>query len=249
MNQLEKDIRAIYPDRLTYQKTIPTFHPETPEEAAELFRRADKCGQKLFISGFGNNIDPAGRLFANRLVLKSDRLNGVHKISAGDFFVTIGAGYPLKELNKALATQQLWFPFGETNYAGSCGGALAAGLSAWDGHHPVPLSRSLLTVTAVLPDGSIVRPGAVTFKSVSGYDISRLFYNSWGALGMLTQLSFRVLPLAKKSSAPRLVLQAPQPQRFLQSLSGEDPLARVCRAIKGEYDPHNILDINEVLRG
>lgn len=249
MNQLEKDIREVYPDRLTYQKTIPTFHPEAPEEAAELFRRADSCGQKLFISGFGNNIDPVGRPFADRLVLKSDRLNCIHKISAGDFFVTVGAGYPLKELNRALAAQQLWFPFGGANYAGSCGGAVAAGLSAWDGHHPVPLSRSLLKVTAVLPDGSIVRPGAVTFKSVSGYDISRLFYNSWGALGMITQLSFRVLPLAKKDTYPRLVIQSPDPKSFLQSWSNDNPLARVCRAIMQEYDPHNILDVAEVLSG
>ena len=246
MNQLEKDIREIYPDRLTYQKTIPTFHPEAPEEAAELFRWADRCGQKLFISGFGNNIDPVGRPFADRLVLKSDRLNCIHKIGAGDFFVTVGAGYPLKELNKVLAAQQLWFPFGEANYAGSCGGAVAAGLSAWDGHHPVPLSRSLLTVTAVLPDGSIVRPGAVTFKSVSGFDISRLFYNSWGSLGMIIQLSFRVLPLAKRVEAPRLILQAPDSKAFVDSLTGDNRISFVLRSIKDELDPHNLLPIQVI---
>ena len=162
--------------------------------------------------------------------------------------MTVGAGYPLKELNKVLAAQQLWFPFGEANYAGSCGGAVAAGLSAWDGHHPVPLSRSLLTVTAVLPDGSIVRPGAITFKSVSGYDISRLFYNSWGALGMIVQLSFRVLPLAKKDTFPRLVIQSPDPKLFLKALSDDNPLARVCRAIRQKYDPRDLLAMEEILR-
>ena len=241
--QLENELRAAYPDRLTWQKTIPTFHPQSPKDAADLFVRAKQHNQKIYISGFGNNIDPVGKQFADLLVLKSDRLNTIAAIAAADFYVTVGAGYPLKEINKVLADHNLWFPLGDTNYPGSLGGAMAAGLSGFDGAHTVALSRSLLSVTAVLPDGSIVRPGAVTFKSVSGYDMSRLFFNSWGLLGMIITLSFRVLPLSKKQEAPHIVLNTADRNRFLEALQGPASLAGICRKIKAEFDPDNRLPV------
>ena len=241
--QLENKIRTAYPRALTWQKMIPTFHPESTDQAAHIFRCAGACDQKLYISGFNNNVDPVGEPFAAMLVLKSDRLNTIAVVAPQDFYVTVGAGYPLGELNHLLAPHGLWFPFGGAGYPGSCGGALAAGLAGHDGDHVVPLSRYLLSVTAVLPDGAIVKPGALTFKSVSGYDISRIFYNSWGILGMVIQLSFRVLPLSKRDESPRLTLMPPDREAFLREIQGDSPAAGLCRRIKNEYDPGNLLPI------
>lgn len=242
-NQLENDISHVYPDGLTWQKTIPTFHPETDEQACDMFRRMRSCAQPAFISGFGNNIDPVGETFAEMLVIKSDRLNDVIEVNDRDFYITVGAGYPLMEINTVIAGQKLWFPFGDTNYPGSFGGAFASGLAGSDGVHTVPLSRFLLSVTAVLPDGSLVTPGALTFKSVSGYDISRIFYNSWGSLGMLLRLSLRVLPLSKKADYPHISLYQPDREAFLRELSGDGTLPQMCRSIKKEFDPDDILPI------
>lgn len=243
IEQLENDLRNVYPDRLTWQKSIPTFHPESADEAADVFVRARKFQQKLFISGFNNNVSPVGPDFADFLVIKSDRLNTIHKIAPQDFYVTVGAGYPLKELNKVLAGHKLWFPFSATEYPGSCGGALASGMAGHDGKHTVPLSRYLLSVTAVLPDATIVKPGAVTFKSVSGYDISRLFYNSWGILGIIIGLSFRVLPESKRPDMPVLTLFRPDHEAFARTMNGDSPLSNLTRKIKSEYDPDNLLPI------
>lgn len=241
--QLENELRTACPDRLTWQKTIPTFHPESAADAADLFSRAARHGQKLFISGFGNNIDPVGKPFADYLVLKSDRLNEIDQVAAADFYVTVGAGYPVKEINKELAGHNLWFPFGATNYPGSFGGAVAAGVSGFDGTHLLPLSRFLLAVTAILPDSFIVRPGAATFKSVSGYDLARLFYNSWGQIGMLITMTFRVLPLSKKQEYHHLVLNAVDREDFLRRFQGTTPESALCRKIKAEYDPENHLPL------
>jgi len=243
IEQLENDLRKTYSDRLTWQKSIPTFHPETAEDAADIFKRAGEYGQRLFISGFNNNINPVGPDFADLLVLKSDRLNAIHKIAPQDFYITVGAGYPLKELNYVLAEHKLWFPFSATEYPGSLGGAVAAGLAAGDGHHTVPISRYLLSVTAVLPDATIVKPGAVTFKSVSGYDISRLFYNSWGVLGMIIGLSIRVWPESKRPDSPHLSLFSPDREAFLRDMRGDSPLSELARKVKLEYDPANLLPL------
>ena len=241
IENLEHKIRELYPDGLTWQKTVPTFHPETAEEAADIFGLARQYGQKLFIAGFSNNIDPVGDEFTGLLVVKSDRLNYLRSTVKEDFFVTVGAGYPLIEINHDIAGKGLWFPFGATNYPGSAGGALACGLAGHDGSHIVPLSRYLLSVTAVLPDASIVRPGAKTFKSVSGYDISRIFYNSWGRLGMVIEMTFRVLPLSKQKESPHLALLTPDHDGFVKTLKGQTPLSDICRKIKKEFDSDDLL--------
>lgn len=240
---MEREIKKTYPDGLTWQKTIPTFHPESVDQIVDSFRLARKYGQKLYISGFNNNIDPIGEKFADFLVLKSDRLNGVKNIAANDFYITVGAGYPLTEINRILTQYKLWFPFGQTDYSGSTGGALASGLAGHDGNHTVPLSRFLISLTAVLSDGSVVKPGAVTFKSVSGYDISRIFYNSWGMLGMIIEMTFRVLPLSKMADWPHLTLFPPDHTAFIDELNGISPSAELCRKIKKEFDPTDLLPI------
>jgi glycolate oxidase len=244
IEQLEREIVARRPGRLTWQKTIPTFHPESVEEASDLFLRAGRYGQRLFISGFANTIDPSGDPFADLLVLKADRLNAILEINRRDFHITVGAGFPVTEINRHLVAEELWFPFGDTQFPGSFGGALAAGLKGHDGIHLVPFSRHLLSVTAVLADGSIVHPGSLTFKSVSGYDISRLFYNSWGCLGMVIDLSFRVLPLSrKKEEASPLTLVPPDHDTFIKQMTGEEPSAELYRTVKNRFDPKGLLPL------
>lgn len=243
IDQLENEIGTDYPYGLTWQKTIPTFHPESAEETADIFARATSHKQKLYISGFGNNIDPVGERFSSLLVIKADRLNQILEIGAQDHYVTVGAGYPVKEVNKELEAHELWFPFGDTNYPGSFGGAVAAGMMLERNAEKTPLSRYLLKVRAVLPDSSIVTPGALTFKSVSGYDISRLFYNSWGTIGMLVTMSFRVVPLSQKESFGHLVLLPVDRERFLRDLRGDSAESEIFRKIKAEYDPDNLLPL------
>jgi FAD/FMN-containing dehydrogenase len=241
--RLEEEIRNAYPEGLTWQKGVATFHPESAAQAADVFRRAAAYHQHLFISGFANNVDPVGEPFADILVIKTDRLNSMIEIAEKDYYLTVGAGYPMKEIDRAVGPYGLWHPFSGTNYPGSVGGALASGLTGDDGAHPVPFSRYLLAVTAVLPDGSIVTPGAVTFKSVSGYDISRIFYNSWGTLGLVVQLTLRVLPASKRGEWPHVTVSSPDRNRFIRDLQGDTPLARLCRRIKSEYDPGGLLPI------
>jgi len=162
-------------DRLTWQRGIPTFHPESVEEAAKVFRLANSGKQKLFVTGFGNNIDPIGERFDNLLALKSDRLNSIVQIVPGDYYVVVGSGYPLKQLNKALAEHNLFCPMSDLPYVGSVGGALAIGLCADYKGHALPISRYFIMGEIADPAGNILKPGSRCFKSVSGLDIVMIF--------------------------------------------------------------------------
>ncbi len=246
VNQFVSLLRGEFPeDRLTYQKQIPTFHPESAEEAGRVVTLANKHGQKLFIAGFGNNIEPVGQSFENLVAMKTDRLNRMIEINAKDLYVTTGSGYPLREINYHLKDQDLFVPHAELPYVGSVGGALAVGLSAEMHDHDVPLSRYFLKAEIVTPEGEIITPGSICFKSVSGYDIAKIYAGSWGLLGFIVSASFRVMPDTARDDYTAMRQKPIDRSAFLAALdeNSSDPNAVYSRKIKNKFDPNNILPI------
>lgn len=249
MRQIERFIevaRANFPDdRMTFQKSIATFHPDSAEEAGLMFRLANEQGQPLYITGFGNNIDPIGEPFTSMLTVRTDRLNDLLEVQPEDFYVKVGAGYPLKELNTDLESYGLFCPLADLPYVGSIGGAVAVNLSGQLGAHALAIKRYLIRAEVVLPDGSIVTPGSVCFKSVSGYDVVKLFAPSWGILGLIVSATLRVLPVSARSEYAVLTLNGIDRQNFLAGLDeqNQDTDAIYSRKIKQKLDPNNILPI------
>ncbi len=232
-------------DRLTYQKGLATFHPEASEEAAKLFRLANSHRQEIFITGFGNNIDPVGAKFENLIVVRTDRLNSLIKVVSEDFYVVVGGGYPLKELNIHLKEHDLFFPHAHLPYVGSVGGALSVGLSArWD-LHALPISRYFLMGEIVTPDGQIIKPGSPCFKSVSGFDIIKIFSPSWGQLGLIVSATLRVLPMSVRPEYEGIRMSPIEFKRFadLYRRPGDNVSAQYSLKIKKKFDGNKLLPL------
>lgn len=239
-------IRQSFPDdRLTWQKAIPTFHPDTAAEAAQFIRMANEERRRLFITGFGNNIDPLGEPFTSMVTIRTDRLNDLISVAPDDFYVTVGGGYPLRELNDDLRPHGLFFPHGLLPYVGSAGGAVAVNLLAQLNGHRLPIKKYLIKAEIVTPTGEIITPGSVCFKSVSGYDIVKLFAPSWGLLGLLASVTFRVLPLSAIDEFASMKMQSIDRDHFLSGLSVDNQSvdADCARKIKEKFDPNGILPI------
>ena len=232
-------------DRLTFQKAIATFHPEKAEEASLFFRLARESGIKVFITGFGNNIDPVGSPFEDMVVVRTDRLNQLLRVVPEDFYVVVGAGYPLRELNRALLQSDLFLPHAALPYVGSVGGATAVNLTGRLGDVDVPIKKYLIKAEIVTPTGEIISPGAVTFKSVSGYDVVKIFAASWGLLGLLVSVTYRVMPLSGAEDFYGFTQQAVDRGSFLAGLDESDQStdAMYCRKIKQKFDPDQLLPI------
>ncbi|MFH1688280.1 MAG: FAD-binding oxidoreductase [bacterium] len=232
-------------DRLTYQNTVATFHPESVAEAARLFRLANKFKQPMYIAGFGNNITPVGAKFEAMVTVCTDRLNSVIEVSSQDLFVTVGAGFPLRELNHHLAPHNLFIPHAYLPYVGSVGGALATGLRAELGGHEIPLKRFFLKAEIVTPQGEVITPGSVCFKSVSGYDVVKVFAGSWGVLGLIATASLRTIPDSARHEYDDMIQMAPNREAFLAGLikSNVTTDAVYSRKIKQKFDPNVILPV------
>ena len=239
-------INAEFPDdRLTWQKRLPTFHPESAEEAARLFKLAVHEKQELYITGFGNNIDPVGERFTDLLIVRTDRLNAIHEISNADLYVKVGAGYPLRELMLSLKEKKLFLPHASLPYVGSAGGAVAVNLTAELNGHDLPLKKYFIQAEVVTPEGEIVRPGSICFKSVSGYDVVKIYAPSWGLLGLIVSATFRVVPSTAAEEFAAMKMKPVDRAHFLSGLdaSRQDIDVVYSRKIKAKFDPQGILPI------
>ncbi len=232
-------------DRLTYQKGLPTFHPESTEEAAGAMKLANESGQKLFITGFGNNIDPDGEKFENLVIIRTDRLNQLLEIVPQDYFIIVGAGYPLREINVNLAKHHLFLPHSNLPYVGSVGGALAVGLSCEYQMHDLPISRYFIKAEIATPEGEVIVPGSACFKSVSGFDIVKIYSPSWGQLGLITKAWFRVMPTSEAYMYDSIVQKPVDYSKFatLYQNPGDNVSAQYSLKIKQKFDPNGVLPL------
>jgi FAD/FMN-containing dehydrogenase len=243
-----ENIRNEFPeDRLTWQKGVPTFHPESVNETAKLFAMAGRLRQELYITGFGNNITPVGEEFDGIVVVKSDRMGRLLDVAAKDLYAVVGAGYPLRELNKNLAKYGLFLPHADLPYVGSVGGALAVGLSARrnDDPHPLSIGKFFIMAEIATPDGNVINPGSACFKSVSGLDIVKIFSPSWGLLGMITAATFRILPVTARDEYPGFTQESIEYGQFakLYREPGDNQSAQYSIKIKNKFDPEGILPL------
>lgn len=116
------------------------------------------------------------------------------------------AGTPLAEIEKLLADnrQQLAFEpmdygplFGQASGRGTIGGALAANLSGPRRLKAGAARDHILGIHAVSGRGEAFKSGGRVVKNVTGYDLSKAMAGSWGTLAAVTDVTFKVLPVAE----------------------------------------------------
>ena len=145
-------------------------------------------------------------------------LAGISSYEPTELVVTVRGGTPLAELEAALAEQGQCLPFEPPRYAagslhdgtaplrGTVGGMVAAGLAgparaAVGGVRDYVLGATLLNGRA-----EVLSFGGQVMKNVAGYDVSRLLAGSMGLLGVICEVSLKVLPVAVATTTLRFEL-------------------------------------------
>ena len=128
---------------------------------------------------------------------------------------------------------------------GSVGGAIGAGLTGLMHDHDVPLAKYFIQAEIVTPAGEIIKPGSACFKSVSGYDIVKLYAGSWGLLGLIVSATFRVMPLTGSKDFATMVQKEISRDGVLAAFgeANDSPDAVYTHKIKEKFDPNNILPL------
>ncbi len=135
-------------------------------------------------------------------VLETGGMAGISLYEPGALTLVVKAGTPVAEISAALAAEGQHLPFevpdmrillGRTGES-TIGGVVAANASGPRRVQVGACRDSLLGVRFVTGDGAIVKNGGRVMKNVTGYDLVRLLAGSWGTLGVLTEVGFKVLP-------------------------------------------------------
>lgn len=171
---------------------MPDF--DASEALLEQVKQARENATPLRIQG-GNTKAFLGREVAGE-ILDTRAHRGIVSYDPTELVISVRAGTPLSELFAALDAAGQMLPceppsFGE---GATVGGMIAAGLSGprrpWSGS-----VRDFVLGTRVISGlGTHLRFGGEVMKNVAGYDLSRLMVGSYGCLGVLTEVSLKVLP-------------------------------------------------------
>ncbi len=211
--------------------------PEDAAKAAAVVKLANEQKLKILPLGSGSLIDSSKLTSDNLIILKTGRLNQLKKVVSEDLYVILEPGFPLKDLNPQLENFNLFCPLANPKSVGTIGGSVAANLKGKSGDKNIQTKEYVLALEVVNPQGQIMHVGAQTFKSVTGYDLPRLYVGSWGTLGFFTEISLRVVPIKKRKYYPAFTAD-PFPRNKNKYLKGIK--SNISSRIKAALDPQQI---------
>lgn len=156
---------------------------------------------------------------------------GIVSYDPTELVVTVRAGTPLAELNAVLDAAGQMLPCEPPLHGESAtvGGMVATGLSGprrpWAG----AVRDYVLGCRIVTGEGKHLRFGGEVMKNVAGYDVSRLFAGSFGCLGLITEVSLKVLPKPRAQHSVVLEIAADEAmQRLVAWRRAALPVSAAC---------------------
>jgi glycolate oxidase FAD binding subunit len=178
--------------------------PHSEAEAAAMIGDAAARRSPVEIIGGGTK-RAIGQPLKTAITLSSSGLSGIVAYTPSEMVMTAKAGTPLDTIKTALAANNQELAFDPLDYRGllaSTGtptiGAVAAANLSGPRRFVIGAARdALLGVRFVNGQGEIIKNGGRVMKNVTGLDLVKLMAGSWGTLGFLTEVTFKVLPLAQ----------------------------------------------------
>ncbi len=163
----------------------------------EQVHEAARTGQRLRLRGGGSK-DFWGAAPGQGLELSTRALTGITSYEPSELVITARAGTPLQEVEAELARHGQCLAFEPPHFGpqATLGGAVACGLSGPARASAGALRDYVLGVQCINGRGQLLSFGGQVMKNVAGYDVSRLLAGSWGTLGLITEVSLKVLPIA-----------------------------------------------------
>ena len=181
---------------MTKIETDAVTCPANEQELAEAIR--DTSGP-LVVRGGGTR--PIGRALVGA-PLSVAAMTGIAMYEPGALTLVAASGTPVSEIDAALAAEGQRLPFEPMDHRGllgtegtpTIGGVVATNASGPRRVQAGACRDSLIGVRFVDGGGAIIKNGGRVMKNVTGYDLVKLFAGSWGTLGVLSEVSFKLLP-------------------------------------------------------
>lgn len=170
--------------------------PANTQELSEVMKFAFSERLSVVPWGSGTKIGLGGIPARVDLVVGLTRLNQIIDHEPGDLTATLQAGMLLREVQTSLRGSGQFLPFDPAGYERATIGGILATNSSGPWRHRYGTARDLVIgIRVVHADGTLTKGGAKVVKSVSGYDMNKLYVGSLGTLGIILEATLRLYPL------------------------------------------------------
>jgi glycolate oxidase FAD binding subunit len=201
------------------------------EQIAETIRAAAARKQPLRIRGSGSKDFHGWSLDGEPLDLRG--YSGVVEYEPTELVITARAGTPLAEVERALAggRQMLAAEPPHFGAGATLGGCVAAGFSGPRRAQAGSVRDFVLGAKVMNAEGEVLSFGGQVMKNVAGFDLSRLMAGSFGTLGVLLEVSLKVLPVPEEEITLRFAMDEASALDRMNRWAGQPlPVSATCFA-------------------
>ena len=166
-------------------------YPASTEEVAAVMKICH--ARRIPVTAYSGGTSLEGHYEPTRggVVVDFGRMNRVLAVHADDLDAVVQPGLGWEALNDALAAHGLFFP-PDPGPGAMIGGMVGTGCSGTNAYRYGTMRDWVLSLTAVLPDGTVIRTRQRPRKSSAGYDLTRLLVGSEGTLALVTEATLRL---------------------------------------------------------
>jgi glycolate oxidase subunit GlcD len=169
--------------------------PATAEEACEVLRLAARERWAVVPAGTGTWLDAGNPLRRADVIISTRRMQRLIEHEPADLVATAEAGLRLDALNAELGRAGQWLPLDPPNDGrATIGGVVATGIGGAQSFGYGAPRGSVIGMRVALADGRLIKAGGRVVKNVAGYDLCKLFTGSYGTLGLILELTFKLRP-------------------------------------------------------
>ncbi|MBD2385145.1 FAD-binding oxidoreductase [Cylindrospermum sp. FACHB-282] len=177
-------------------------YPRTQEQLAAVIAEANRNNWRVLPCGSGSKLGWGGLAKSVDIVVSTEHINQLIEHAVGDLTVTVEAGMKFAHLQAILAKSRQFLALDPTvPDLATIGGIVATADTGSLRQRYGSVRDQLLGITFVRADGQIAKAGGRVVKNVAGYDLMKLFTGSYGTLGIISQVTFRVYPLQETSAS------------------------------------------------
>ena len=176
-----------------------TVAPGSLAEVCEVIKLASSEGWAVVPAGAMTWLDAGQPLRKVNVIVSTKRFTRIIEHEPADLVAITEAGVTLEQLNCELARNGQWLPIDPPDDAdrggATIGGVVATGLSGAQQFGYGPPRRHVIGMKVVTADGNLIKVGGRVVKNVAGYDLCKLFTGSYGTLGMIVEVNFKLRPI------------------------------------------------------
>lgn len=172
--------------------------PASTEEVQKIVNLARENDIAIYPRGAGTNLSGGCIPLKSGIVLSFQHMNKIIQVDPENLTATVQPGVVIQELNNAVAKHGLIYPPDPgTVTTATMGGSVAENSGGLRGLKYGVTKHYVMGMEVVLANGDKVRFGGKTVKNVTAYDFSNLFVGSEGTLGIITEITSKLMPAPK----------------------------------------------------